>query len=325
MVLKRIIFTNWSYLRQYGDEMIKLKELLYLKSLKGVGKATIYKTYWDMLNDCDAFYDFVIDVEKTGKFSDDESRKAMNNAEKMYNDLINSEMEIITVFDENYPKKLEVMGNKRPLILYARGNLDALAKANIGIIGTRKPSKLSREFEQNMVKSIVNSTDMVVVSGLALGCDRIAHQATVDENKITVAVLPGDVYNIKPASHKKLAEDIIQAGGCLISEYEPGVSVQKGNYIDRDNVVAAFSDSIFVVECGIKSGTMHTLDFAEKYGRQIYSYLPDERPEGSYDGNEYILKNNKNALKVEDIEEFLDDLSSLKIKKSTKSVQQTLF
>ncbi len=325
MESKRKIFTNWSYLRQYGEKMIKLKELLYLKSLKGVGKAKIYKTYWNMLKNCDDFYDLVSDVEMTKKFSTDESKKAMDNAERLYDDLINSDMEIITVFDDNYPKKLEVMGNKRPLILYARGNLDALAKANIGIIGTRKPSRLSQEFEENLVRNIVNSTDRVVVSGLALGCDRIAHQATVDENKITVAVLPGDVYKIKPASHKKLAEDIIQTGGCLISEYEPGVSVQKGNYIDRDKVVAAFSDALFIVECGIQSGTMHTVDFAKDYQRQIYSYLPDERPEGSYDGNEFILKNHADAIKVENIEEFLEDLGTLKIKKTAKSVQQTLF
>ena len=239
-----------------------------------------------MLEDCDALYDLADVVEKNFDFSSDEIKKAIDNAERMYDDIVNLEMEIITVFDENYPEKLNVMGNKRPLILYARGNLDALTKPNIGIIGTRKPSLLSQEFEQNMVRNIVNSTDRVVVSGLALGCDKIAHQTTVDENKITVAVLPGDVFKIKPPSHKKLAEDIINAGGCLISEYEPGVKVQKGNYIDRDKVVAALSDALFVVECGINSGTMHTVDFAKEYERPIYSYLPDERPEGSYDGNE---------------------------------------
>lgn len=304
--------------------MIKLKEILFLKNLYRVGKSKIYTTYWKMLEDCDALYDLADVVEKNFDFSSDEIKKAIDNAERMYDDIVNLEMEIITVFDENYPEKLNVMGNKRPLILYARGNLDALTKPNIGIIGTRKPSLLSQEFEQNMVRNIVNSTDRVVVSGLALGCDKIAHQTTVDENKITVAVLPGDVFKIKPPSHKKLAEDIINAGGCLISEYEPGVKVQKGNYIDRDKVVAALSDALFVVECGINSGTMHTVDFAKEYERPIYSYLPDERPEGSYDGNEYILKNYEDALKVEDIEEFLEYLNALKIKKSTKSVQLTL-
>lgn len=304
--------------------MIKLKEILFLKNLKKVGKATIYNKYWEMLEDCDALFDLADEVEKSGKFPKDEIIKSMDHAERLYGEIADSQIDVITVFDEKYPKKLDVMGNKKPLVLYLRGNIDALEKPNIAIIGTRKPSKSSQVFEKDLVKNIVNSTDRVVVSGLALGCDKIAHQATVDENKITVAVLPGDVFKIKPPSHKKLAEDIINTGGCLISEYEPGVKVQKGNYIDRDMIVAALSDAIFIVECGVESGTMHTVKNAEKYKRQIYSYLPDERPEGSYDGNEFILKNNEDALKVEDIEEFLDNLKSMKIKKTTKSVQQTL-
>ena len=304
--------------------MIKLKEILFLKNLKKVGKATIYNKYWEKLEDCDALFDLADEVEKSGKFPKDEIIKSMDHAERLYGEIVDSQIDVITVFDEKYPKKLNVMGNKKPLVLYLRGNIDALEKPNIAIIGTRKPSKSSQVFEKDLVKNIVNSTDRVVVSGLALGCDKIAHQTTVDENKITVAVLPGDVFKIKPASHKKLAEDIINAGGCLISEYEPGVKVQKGNYIDRDMIVAALSDAIFIVECGVESGTMHTVKNAEKYKRQIYSYLPDERPEGSYDGNEFILKNNEDALKVEDIEEFLDNLKSMKIKKTTKSVQQTL-
>ena len=304
--------------------MIKLKEILFLKNLKKVGKATIYNKYWEMLEDCDALFDLADEVEKSGKFPKDEIIKSMDHTERLYGEIADSQIDVITVFDEKYPKKLDVMGNKKPLVLYLRGNIDALEKPNIAVIGTRKPSKLSKRFEEDLVKNIVNTTDMVVVSGLALGCDKIAHQTTVDENKITVAVLPGDVFKIKPPSHKKLAEDIINAGGCLISEYEPGVKVQKGNYIDRDKVVAALSDALFVVECGINSGTMHTVDFAKEYERPIYSYLPDERPEGSYDGNEYILKNYEDALKVEDIEEFLEYLNALKIKKSTKSVQLTL-
>ena len=314
------------YLKQYMViKMIKLKEILFLNNLYRVGKATIYKEYWDMLNDSDDFYDLVSEVELTSKFSTEHIKKAMDDAESLYDNLVNSEINIITVFDENYPKKLEVMGNKKPLVLYVKGNMDVLTKPNIGIIGTRKPSKLSQGFEQGLVKNIVNTTDRVVVSGLALGCDKIAHQTTVDENKITIAILPGDVNKVKPASHKKLAEEIINAGGCLISEYKPGTKVQKGNYVERDKIVAAFSDAIFVVECGIESGTMHTVNFAKDYERQIYSYLPDERPEGSYDGNEFILKNNEDALKVENIEEFLEDLDTLKIEKTSKSVQQTLF
>ena len=101
------------------------------------------------------------------------------------------------------------MGNKKPLILYVKGNVDALTKPNIAVIGTRKPSDLSQSFEENLVRNLVNSTDCVVVSGLALGCDKIAHQATVDENKSTIAILPSGVNVITPSSNKKLAESFI--------------------------------------------------------------------------------------------------------------------
>lgn len=305
--------------------MNKFKELLFLKNIKGLGNTKINKNYLGILDEYDNLDDLIAEIEYKFKLSLKNLENAKVKAEKLYDEIIaNSDIQVITVFDENYPEKLNDMGNKRPLILYVRGDVSVLAKPNITVIGTRKPSELSKEFEQNMVKNIVNTTNRVVVSGLALGCDKVAHQTTVDENKITVAVLPGDVINVKPASHKNLAEEIIKTGGCLISEYEPGTRIQKGNYVERDNIVAAFSDAIFVVECGVKSGTMHTVNFAKGYNRQIYSYLPDERPEGSYDGNEFILQNNQDALKVENIEEFLDDLETLKTK-TNKSVQQTLF
>ncbi len=304
--------------------MEKFKEILFLNSIKRVGKKTIYKKYWNVLVNARDFDDLVNKMKSI--FDNDKITDALNKSENIYNQVINdSEINVITVFDDNYPKKLHVIGNEKPLILYVKGNIDALTKPNIAIIGTRKPSELSQRFEQNLVENIVNTTDRVIVSGLALGCDKIAHQTTVDENKITIAVLPSGVNVIKPAKHKKLASEIIETGGCLVSEYLPDANVTRGSYVERDKIVAAFSDATFVIECGIKSGTMHTVNAACEYQRQIYSYLPDEMPEDTYDGNEFILQNNQDALKVENIEEFLDDLETLKTKKTTNSVQQTLF
>ena len=216
------------------------------------------------------------------------------------------------------------MRNKRPLILYIKGNVNALSKPNLAVIGTRKPSKLSEIFEENIVKNVVNSLEYVIVSGLALGCDKIAHKITVDENKTTIAILPSGVDVITPASNKKLAQDVIETGGCLISEYKPNAKAFKGTYVERDNLVAAFSDATLVVECGVKSGTMHTVDAAKEYNRQIYTYLPDEKPEGSFDGNELILDEIEDSIKVEDIDEFIEDLKTIKVKKPIKSGQQTL-
>ena len=78
------------------------------------------------------------------------------------------------------------------------------------------------------------------------------------------------------------------------------------------------------MDCGVKSGTMHTVDAAEKYQRQIYTYLPDEKPDRYYDGNVFII-NDKEGIKVDNIEEFLKDFNSTDIKKEKETVQTTLF
>lgn len=303
--------------------MKKFKELLFLNSINRVAKKTIYNKYWDILINAKDFDDLVnkMYLEKP----EDKIKDALEKSENIYNQVISdSEIQVITIFDENYPEKLEIMENERPLYLFVKGNINALKKPNIAFIGTRKPSKLSEEFERKTVKNIVKSSDRVIVSGLALGCDKIAHQATVDENKSTIAILPSGVNVITPASNKKLAQEIIENGGCLVSEYVPDKKANKGSYIERDKIVAVFSDATFVVECGIESGTMHTVDAANGYNRQIYTFLPDERPEGSYDGNEFILESHDNAIKVNNIEELLEDLKTLKIENKSKSGQQTL-
>ena len=289
--------------------MIKFKELLFLKNLKGVGKAKIYKKYWDILSNCKDFDDLISKIEKDSKFSREDIDKAINNAQVVYDDVLNnSEIHVITVFDDDYPEKLSVMENKRPLILYLKGNVDSLSKANIAFIGTRKPSDESEKFEKEMVKSIVNSSNRVIISGLALGCDKIAHQATVDDNKATIAILPSGIDVITPASNKKLAEDILETGGCLLTEYEPGAKAFKGTYVERDCLVAAFSDAIFVVECGLNSGTMHTVESALKYDKMIFTFIPQDIPEGEYEGNLSI----DDAIGITDINDYDDDLITSK-------------
>lgn len=151
----------------------------------------------------------------------------------------------------------------------------------------------------------------MVVSGLALGCDKIAHETTVNENKITIAFLPCGLNVISPSSNKKLAKSIIEQGGCLVSEYEPDKKVFKRSYVERDKIVAAFSDIVFVLQCGEKSGTMHTvnvtIDFKKVNHRDLYVYIPEDMSDGDYSGNISILKSN-NGTKVSDIDEFCEEI-----------------
>ena len=303
--------------------MIKYKELLFLNKINKVGKVTIYKKYWDVLVNSDNIDDLFNKLNETDKISEDKLIKAKDKAEEIYDSVVNdSEITVITVFDENYPKKLFDMGNKKPLYLYVMGNVEALSKSNIAIIGTRNPSDNTKIFEKNLVEKILNVSKRVVVSGLALGCDKIAHETTVNKNKVTVAILPSGLDVITPAKHKKLVKSIIENGGCLVSEYEPKMNSSKGSYVERDKILAAFSDIVFVVQCGKESGTMHTvnatINLKKENPRDLYVYLPENTSDGDYSGNITILKGS-NGTKVSDIDEFCEEIVILE--EDTKKVE----
>lgn len=301
--------------------MNKLKEILFLKSVKGVGKAKIYKRYWHYLEkgiDIDEL-EKIVAGEENGLIVRDIS-SAREKAEQLYEAIIDDlNINIITALDDDYPDKLKDMGDKRPLILYAKGNTKALNNPNIAVVGTRHPSEWSQKVETRLVKKILELSDRVVVSGLALGCDKIAHETTVVEGKATIAVLPSGVNIVTPASHKSLAKNILETGGCLVSEYEPNVKASRSYFVERDAVVAALSDITFVVECDVKSGTMHTVDAASEYKRTLSCYYPPSIEMGGYPGNEFMIKNKK-AVKVSDTEDLIKLFSS--IKENNSDVQQ---
>ncbi len=294
--------------------MNKFREILFLKSIKGIGKNAIYTKYWNDLKTSDGIGDLIKKIEeKETKLSESDIREAAWKAEKLSSEIENdSNITVITVMDDEYPTKLNVMGNKRPLVLYIKGNAEALNMDNIAVVGTREPSEWSMKVEANLVRKILDLSDRAIVSGLALGCDRIAHETAVNEKKVTIAVMPCGVNIITPASHKQLALDIISTGGCLVSEYEPNVKAFKTYFVERDAIVAALTDVTLVVECGIKSGTMHTVEAAHEYGRPIACYFPKDMSKGAYAGNEYMVKE-KRAVKVSNTEDLIRLLATKEI------------
>lgn len=331
--------------------MEKFKELLFLSNIYRVGKTTINDKYLDLVDNSENYNDLISSKLITSKYSKEKIVDAIAKTEPIYEEVMNNpDITVITIFDEEYPDKLKDMGNKKPLFLYLKGNIGALSKPNMAVIGTRKPTENSQIFEKELVKAVLDNSDRAIVSGLALGCDKIAHETTVLENKVTIAILPSGLNKITPSSHNGLAEEIIENGGCLVTEYEPNHKPYKKEFVERDQIVAAFSDINFVIQCGEKSGTMHTvnatIDYKNSdsiYHRDLYVYLPNElskdnyiadNPIGDYGGNVKILKEG-NGTRVSDIEEFCEELAILdsspsikkspKVKSKKKSKQTTLF
>lgn len=308
--------------------MKKFMELLFLKNLKGLGNSTINKKYIPLLEKINTFEECVeLVYDNEPNLTSIDIDKAVSVAKKKHDDIFNDlEISVITIFDDEYPKKLMDLKDKKPVILYVKGDVGALSQPNIAIVGTRKPSEWSMKVESRLVQKIIELSERTIVSGLALGCDKIAHETTVNLGKKTVAVLPSGVNVITPAAHKALAESIIKNGGCLVSEYEPSAKVTKSTYVERDAVIAALSDATMVVECGIKSGTMHTVDAAEQMKRKLACYYIDDKTKGTYDGNEFMFKE-KGAYKISDTNDlvpFLDELNKKGTNEEPKAQQMSI-
>lgn len=293
--------------------MNKLEELLFLKNIKGIGKAKINK-YLDLISKSKNTTELIENIKNTYPkehnkyFTEDQINNAKSSTKDLINQLESLDIKAITIFDNKYPKQLNKMEKDKPLILYVLGNVDLLNRKSIAVVGTRKPSKTSKFFESKLVKSILKTSNRVIVSGLALGCDKIAHKTTVNEKKETIAILPSGFNNIVPASNKGLAKEILENNGCLISEYEPDVKVFKSKYIERDKIVAAFCDITIVIESAINGGTMHTAKAALKYKKDLYAYLPDKTKENEFEGNKSLINNTK-ATKLNDIELFCEGIT----------------
>lgn len=183
---------------------------------------------------------------------------------------------VVAIGDDNFPPhRGSVKNSERPIFLFYRGDLSLLAanSKNIAVIGLLNPSREIENIEQKLVSGLVTS-GAVIVSGLALGCDSVAHQQALDSNGKTVAILPSPLSEIMPSKNKKLANDIVANGGLLISEYltAPKSKMElSGRYQERDRLQALFSDSIVLSasyaknDLGNDSGSRLAMGYAKDY------------------------------------------------------------
>ena len=151
-------------------------------------------------------------------------------------------------------------------ILHGKGDLSLLnAGKRVGIVGARKFTPYGREVT-NQLSTALARAGVTIVSGLALGVDSIAHKACVDAGGKTIAVLPSGIDKIYPSSHKNLADQIVQKGGLLISEYPADHIPMRHDFIERNRIIAGLSDILIVTEAALSSGSLHTASFALELG-----------------------------------------------------------
>ena len=190
-------------------------------------------------------------------------------------------IDIIHIYEENYPHSLKQIYDP-PISLYVKGNKEILSNKNIGIVGCRECTeygkKAAKYFSYNLTKQNIN-----IVSGLARGVDSYAHLgclSTYYENKNsgkanynygkTIAVVANGLDTIYPKENFELANQIIESGGVIVSEYPCGTKPDKLNFPARNRIISGISSGIIVVEAKQKSGTLITVDFALEQGREVF-------------------------------------------------------
>lgn len=158
---------------------------------------------------------------------------------------------------------------KVPKRLHYAGTMPSGRLPTVAIVGTRRPSNYGKEVTQWLSHDL-SSRGVVIVSGLALGVDAIAHHAALEAGGITIAVLGNPLPDISPRTNRSLGEAIIANGGALISEYEQGSRVFPSNFLERNRLVAGLSDAIVITEATTRSGTLNTAARALEQGKEVF-------------------------------------------------------
>ena len=246
------------------------RDILLMQSLKGFGNAAIrnviaeisqYSIYGER-----ELYEVIAKLCNSKQIraqlpTCDEMDNAAYLADRIIKRSESLGVRMLTFQDENYPIKLQNTISEKgkpdvPIMVHCLGNLDLLGMLSLTIIGTRNPNnagvKAAEFFSSEFASLGVN-----FVSGLAIGCDAIAHEAALSANGPTTAILAGGLDNIYPKENQKLAERILNTDGLLISENPVFTQTNKYNLVARDRIQAALGDATLVIQTGIHGGTMH--------------------------------------------------------------------
>lgn len=189
--------------------------------------------------------------------------------------------------DEAYPEALRQIADS-PFLLFVRGDEKLLGERCVSVVGTRRLSQAGRVAARTFAYEAA-ADGCNVISGLAVGADSYAHLGALDayydwyeKNSgvsrseaehgpgRTIAVLPGSIDNIVPYTNKRLAASVLQSGGCIVSEYAPGLPTEKWHFVARNRIVAGLSPATVVIEAPVGSGALITADFALEEGRDVF-------------------------------------------------------
>lgn len=173
----------------------------------------------------------------------------------------------LTDLAAEYPATFGVV-RPPPDVMYGQGSTEALVKPALSVVGSRKMSKYG-EVVLNLILPPLIRAGLVIVSGLAYGVDAAAHRCTLEHGGVGIAVIGSSLDRLYPPMHSRLASDLVEKGGLILSEYPPGTPGFKGHFPARNRLIAALSPVLLIIEAADPSGTFSTARAALDMGREV--------------------------------------------------------
>lgn len=308
------------------DNYLFIEILITLSKIKGVGKKNlllfalglIEKPIANRPDDRQEYISLIHEICSSNKRLSNVSlydiEQALNYALEVINMSRDNGVKIISMIDDLYPENFHSIKD-RPVIIYCLGdNLSVLNKKSISIIGCRNISSYAKKIGTRLVKSVI-AKSYVVVSGLALGSDTIAHNTCVGSGAETIAVMAGGLNSIYPKENILLAKEILKHNGLLISEYPWGTKPTRYSFVERDRLQAALSAATIILETKVDGGSMHTANFTINQNKKnacLYSHVNDKLDHiDTFQGNKFLVEK-KNAYMLSDESDlirFIDEIS----------------
>jgi DNA processing protein len=209
---------------------------------------------------------------------------------------------VITLIDDDYPPLLKEIIDP-PLALHVRGNRKLLASPSVALVGSRRASIYAINAAQALSRKLA-SAGLTIVSGLARGIDGAAHQAALESNANTIAVLGTGIDVIYPRSHRKLYR-AIEERGAIVSEFPPGTAPHPQNFPVRNRLISGLSLGTVVVEATSRSGSLITARMAAEQNREVFA-VPGPIFAAGSEGTHRLIQ--YGAKLVHDADDVLEEL-----------------
>lgn len=282
----------------------KLLELVAISQIEGIGPQKI-KYIIKLTDQLDSIWEIdpttlekIIGSKLVPEFL---ARRKAFNPEQEIDKINQSGSKLIFIEEKDYPLLLKEIPDCPPF-LFVKGDLEILrlSSKKLAVVGSRKYSSYGQEVIFKIIPPLATS-GVIIVSGLALGIDALAHQGTVEAKGKTVAVLGSSIDFIYPVENYHLAERILNSGGLLLSEFPPGTPPLKQHFPRRNRIIAGISDGVLVIEAAMESGSLITARLALDYNRDVFAIPGDIFRETAYGVNKLIQDGAILTTNAEDI------------------------